>query len=283
MMDPQNPQGPTYGQNHKSLFDGLSKEGLYTNSYEEFTVKYSSPEEQKKLFEGLRDMGMYTKSSDDFYTQYFNVKKKEKAELPPQQPEPSPSVPALETVSMESTPSTGPEIPAPSGDSDSTVTEQQSFFGLGPNYTAVEVDDETPYFDGKMGDIVSSLGFIGDAIDDAGRAFGQGRATGDLVPFAYSVAVGDVSVTEDNIRELVSQINEYDDKMRDLGQSDEMASFQATSEANGGGAWGFFTAAYENPTALPEVMMSSMSGLLNTKSAENALAIMSASTAAVLL
>lgn len=280
MIDPQNPQGPTYGQNHKKLFDGLSEQGLYTNSYEEFTVKYSSPEQQKKLFEGLKDIGMYTKSSDDFYTQYFNVKKKEKAELPPQPQEPSPSVPVLATDSTEFTPSTGPETLEPSGDSDSTVTEEQSFLGLGPDYTAVEVDEETPYFDGKMGDIVSGLGFVGDVIDDAGRAFGQGRATGDLVPFAYSVAMGDVSVTEDNIRELVSQINEYDNKMRDLGVSDEMASFQATSEANGGGAWGFFTATYENPSALPEVIVSSMSGLLNTKSAESALAIVAASTAA---
>jgi hypothetical protein len=79
---------------------------------------------------------------------------------------------------------------------------------------------------------------------------------------------------------LVSSVNEYDNKMRDIGQSDETASFYKTMSDNGGGAWGWLTATYKNPQAMAEVLLSSTSGMLNQTSATNAMAIMTGGTAA---
>ncbi len=43
------------------LFSNLSKDGLYTKSFDEFKAKYSTPEAQAKLHSGLVSDGLYTK------------------------------------------------------------------------------------------------------------------------------------------------------------------------------------------------------------------------------
>ena len=68
--------------------------------------------------------------------------------------------------------------------------------------------------------------------------------------------------------------------MREIGVSDEAESFAATQEANGGGAWGFLSAAYNHPQGLAETLLSSTSGLINKASAEKALATVVAGTGA---
>lgn len=55
------------------LFSSLSKDGLYTKSFDEFKAKYSTPEAQAKLHSGLVSDGLYTKSLNDFKSQYFTV------------------------------------------------------------------------------------------------------------------------------------------------------------------------------------------------------------------
>ncbi len=55
------------------LFSNLSKDGLYTKSFDEFKAKYSTPEAQAKLHSGLVSDGLYTKSLNDFKSQYFTV------------------------------------------------------------------------------------------------------------------------------------------------------------------------------------------------------------------
>lgn len=55
------------------LFSDLSKDGLYTKSFDEFKAKYSTPEAQAKLHSGLVSDGLYTKSLNDFKSQYFTI------------------------------------------------------------------------------------------------------------------------------------------------------------------------------------------------------------------
>ena len=62
----------------KLLWKGLSNKKMYTNSYEEFSKKYSTPEQVDFLFNGLSKRKMYTNTKDDFYSKYFpDVKKKD--------------------------------------------------------------------------------------------------------------------------------------------------------------------------------------------------------------
>lgn len=76
MTDPTNPTRPNKA--HQQLYQGLTEKGLYTKSYEDFTVQFSNPKAQKELYGGLVSEGLYTKSADDFYAQFFDVKKKKK-------------------------------------------------------------------------------------------------------------------------------------------------------------------------------------------------------------
>ena len=81
MTDPNKKEG--FSQAHKGLYEGLNEQGLYTKSYEEFSMQFSTPESQKALFDAVSGQGLYTKSPDEFYSQFFNVKKKTKRTFRP--------------------------------------------------------------------------------------------------------------------------------------------------------------------------------------------------------
>ena len=274
-------------EKHRQLYDLMVERDLISKSYDEFTTNFSQPSKQKQLYGFLIDNDVISTNiaEDKFYETIFDVKKKEKAELPPVQfgartAQPL-SAPVSDEASTESTSDTSQDQPQQSGDSASlTVSADAPPVGVVP---IIDVDiegAETQYLDGKFGDMVNAIPIIGDAFDDAARAWGQGQATGDIVPFSFSMAVGDVAMTEENIEAFVNQVLEYDNRMREIGVSDEAESFAATQEANGGGVWGFLSAAYKHPQGLAETLLSSTSGMLNKASAEKALATVVAGTGA---
>ena len=274
-------------EKHRQLYDLMVERDLISKSYDEFTTNFSQPNKQKQLYGFLIDNDVISTNiaEDKFYETIFDVKKKEKADLPPVQfgartAQPL-SAPVSDEVSTESTSDTSQDQPQQSGDSGSvTVSADALPVGVAP---IIDVDiegAETQYLDGKFGDMVNAIPIIGDAFDDAARAWGQGQATGDIVPFSFSMAVGDVAMTEENIEAFVNQVVEYDNRMREIGVSDEAESFAATQEANGGGVWGFLSAAYKHPQGLAETLLSSTSGMLNKASAEKALATVVAGTGA---
>ncbi len=274
-------------EKHRQLYDLMVERDLISKSYDEFTTNFSQPNKQKQLYGFLIDNDVISTNiaEDKFYQTIFDVKKKEKADLSPVQfgartAQPL-SAPVSDEVSTESTSDTSQDQPQQSGDSASlTVSADTLPVGVAP---IIDVDiegAETQYLDGKFGDMVNAVPIIGDAFDDAARAWGQGQATGDIVPFSFSMAVGDVAMTEENIEAFVNQVVEYDNRMREIGVSDEAESFAATQEANGGGVWGFLSAAYKHPQGLAETLLSSTSGMLNKASAENALATVVAGTGA---
>ena len=61
--------------NSGKLFQGLSKDSLYTKSFEEFNEQFSSKGTQVKLYNALKDDGLYTKSQSEFLNQYFTYPK----------------------------------------------------------------------------------------------------------------------------------------------------------------------------------------------------------------
>ena len=274
-------------EKHRQLYDLMVERDLISKSYDEFTTNFSQPSKQKQLYGFLIDNDVISTNiaEDKFYETIFDVKKKEKAELPPVQFGPRTaqplSAPVSDEVSTESTSDTSQDQPKQSGDSASlTVSADALPVGVAPVIDVNIEGAETQYLDGKFGDMVNAIPIIGDAFDDAARAWGQGQATGDIVPFSFSMAVGDVAMTEENIEAFVNQVVEYDNRMREIGVSDEAESFAATQEANGGGVWGFLSAAYKHPQGLAETLLSSTSGMLNKASAEKALATVVAGTGA---
>ena len=100
------------------------------------------------------------------------------------------------------------------------------------------------------------------------------------MPISFAMAVGDRERTEENIQACVNHVTGYGNRMRESGGADEAESVAATQEENGGGAWGFLSAAYNHPQGLAETLLSSTSGLINKASAEKALATVVAGTGA---
>lgn len=58
---------------HKILFS----KGLYSKSYDEFSIQFSDEVKKEKLFNSLSQKGLYTKTYEEFGTQFFPVKKKD--------------------------------------------------------------------------------------------------------------------------------------------------------------------------------------------------------------
>jgi len=98
----------------QKLYDVLVREGYYTNSFEEFQVKYENPEYRDKVFNVVSRDGLYTKNREDFDIKY-PVKKKD---IPEQ---PSPELPPTSLVQEEE--DMVSESPTPDGESAATETE----------------------------------------------------------------------------------------------------------------------------------------------------------------
>lgn len=61
--------------NGKRLYDQLSKEKLYTKSYDEFVGQFGSADGQKRLYNALKEQNLYTKSEQEFVGQFWSKKK----------------------------------------------------------------------------------------------------------------------------------------------------------------------------------------------------------------
>ena len=240
-------------ESHYKLWEQLNNDGLYTKTYEDFSMQFSQPEKQRRLYQSLYSDGVYTKTADEFYSQFFGVKKKD---------EPQVSEPVSAEASTVSTSDTTPTVEAPSGDSASQVTEKQ-------------------YFTGEFGDQINSLPIFGDVIDDMGRAYAQGAARRGVVESTFAPIVLKTSEpSEEQIALFVDAVNQSDALTRDYGQSDEMMDFQKTYIENGEGVWGFLSGVAQNPGILPEVLVQSYSTMANKESAKAGLEALLAGGAA---
>ena len=98
----------------QKLYDVLVRDGYYTNSFEDFQVKYENSEYREQVFNVVSRDGLYTKSREDFDIKY-PVKKKVVSEQPSTELAPTPLVQKEEAMVSES--------PTPDGESVVTETE----------------------------------------------------------------------------------------------------------------------------------------------------------------
>lgn len=127
---------------------------------------------------------------------------------------------------------------------------------------------EEPFFDGKIGEalrLIDSLPLtfgIGDFIDDMGRSINQGINQGATVDNGLELMFQGSDISEERLQEFI-KANEM---MSEGGSSDEMMKFQNVYEENGKDSYALFKAIYESPQAVPELIASSFSAMLNPTS-----------------
>tara|TARA_R100000278_G_scaffold21230_2_gene20132 strand:- start:10425 stop:18236 length:7812 start_codon:yes stop_codon:yes gene_type:complete len=67
-------------QELEKLYNVLSREGLYTKTFEEFQVQYDDPSYRDRVFKTISDRGLFTKSREDFDLKYSLIPQKKKDE-----------------------------------------------------------------------------------------------------------------------------------------------------------------------------------------------------------
>lgn len=135
-----------------------------------------------------------------------------------------------------------------------------------------KVIDETPkekeYFTGKFGaalrtlDMVTKLG-VGDFVDDMGRSIAAGQSQGAIEMPTFELMIRGENTSPEQIKKYV-EASKY---AQNFEPSDEMKSYQKIYEDEGGGIWGVVKGLAKNPSVLPEIMISSMSSMVNPASA----------------
>lgn len=135
-----------------------------------------------------------------------------------------------------------------------------------------ETPKETPYFTGAIGEALSlmdspmtpygNLG-IGDFIDDIGRSVDAGLKTGSTATPSNILMTKGSKANPEQIKKFVAAVSDYNR----MGSSDEMTKFSRTLEEEGNGVYAVLKGLAQNPSVLPEIMISSFAGLVNPSSA----------------
>ena len=121
---------------------------------------------------------------------------------------------------------------------------------------------EEDYFTGGFGDFlrgmdeVIPLG-IGDFIDDLSRSVASGYRQGQLSENASDLLLRGSMATDEDLQSFIAANKEA----QMLGPSDEMMDYQKTYEENGKGILGVILGIAKNPTVIPELILSSMTGM----------------------
>ena len=230
-----------------------------------------------KEFVATANAGQYA-SEDELLSKFPEfgqpVKKKEEPQvLPwnqkPAQPKPKqePALPFLESkpsgisLGSQRVPETAPMFEAPPM---RTAEEAQAIVEA-PEYK------EEQFFTGTFGELLKNvddplsptswLG-LGDFIDDFGRAVAQGSNTGDIMSPTSSIFLNGSKTSDEEITKFRKAV----ELASKLGPSDEMVSFSKEYQESGKDVTGFLKALAMNPGAIPEIMVSSYSAMVNAPS-----------------
>lgn len=158
---------------------------------------------------------------------------------------------------------TAPESPELKKKEDTTALPS----GLGSSVSSVSVPEED-YFQGTFGNIlrgfdsVSPIG-IGDFADDMARAVASGYRQGDVAQAANKLLISGTTPSLEEIQNLLDK----QQKLEQLGGSKEFQDYQKTYEEAGKGVWGFVKGVIQNPSILPEIMISSMVSMATNRDA----------------
>ena len=101
--------------------------------------------------------------------------------------------------------------------------------------------------------------FITDFFGDMYRAGAQGLGQGASVDDAILAYAQGSSMSDEAVQEYINAVENMDS----FGMSDEMKSFNNIYDRAGGGIWGFMSGVAQNPTVLPQLLISSFSAMMN--------------------
>ena len=119
---------------------------------------------------------------------------------------------------------------------------------------------------GSVGEIVESIPFIGDLIDDLYGAVKQGRAQARVVDDALGLFAEGKDIDAADLEEYMARVAELNNQP----VSTEMKDFNQAFEDAGGGAWGFISAIAQNPSIAATTMVSSLVAMANPSSLKGA-------------
>jgi hypothetical protein len=230
-----------------------------------------------KEFVATANAGQYA-SEDELLSKFPEfgqpVKKKEEPQvLPwnqkpaPPKPKQEPALPFLESkpsgisLGSQRVPETAPMFEAPP----MRTPEEAQAIVEAPEYK------EEQFFTGTFGELLKNvddplsptswLG-LGDFIDDFGRAVAQGSNTGDIMSPTSSIFLNGSKTSDEEITKFRKAV----ELASKLGPSDEMVSFSKEYQESGKDVTGFLKALAMNPGAIPEIMVSSYSAMVNAPS-----------------
>lgn len=277
----------------------LAQSKGYNDSQEQFVGLLGSDPDFYEAMYNVADTAGGFRDGQDRFSELMGLKKKD-------QQEPIPQVSPLEQASTEST---SPQVqgqPAQSGDlasldaqvgspiiggapsapqqGTSPAPQQMTPKGfearLRPGGRGIEFvsTDEPNFLTGSFGNAVNSVPYLGDFIDDTFRSLAKGLARADGIAEAKTLIDQGSQFNMDDFGAYVESVREYDERVAQMGESEEMKDFQRIYGENPN-AWGFVTALAQNPSIIPEVALSSMSAILNKESMEAGMAVMVGGTA----
>jgi len=278
----------------------LAKQNGYTKSLDEFVnLMYTNDNAFNDMYSLAKNNG-YQKSQDDFSV-LIGKKKSEAQPQPTAQAQPMAQKPQAPAAMASS--SGASSLASPSAEErgltlltpeKSKQMAQEAVTGVAPtklpDYGKIlegvpvepvkeekpKIKDETPkeepYFKGSFGELLQTMdsplsvtGFlgIGDFIDDMGRALDAGSKQGATATPSNQLMVLGPNASPEKIRKFVQAAKQ----LENVPPSDEMINFSKIYEEEGKGVYGLIKGLALNPSILPEVMVSSIRGMVNASSA----------------
>ena len=142
----------------------------------------------------------------------------------------------------------------------------------------VQTPEEPNFLTGSFGNLVNSIPYLGDFIDDTFRSLTKGVRRTESITKTHDLLTQGTNFNMDDITSYVESVQEYQNQVEQMGKSKEMLDFEAIY-AEDPNAWGFIKVGTANPSLLPEVFLESMSSSLNRQSGEAFLATIVGGTA----
>ncbi len=107
-----------------------------------------------------------------------------------------------------------------------------------------------------------------DFMGDMARAVSAGQEQGGQIPSSMNLFTKGKDATLEEAQEFIDAAN----RLASAGTSEEMQAFMKTYEEEGSGFWGWVKGAVENPSAIPQVFVSSMSAMVSEGAVKGGLA-----------
>lgn len=269
---------------------GLAQGDGYSKTFDEFKILMSQNEEAVNMMYGLAQGDGYKKDVDSFKTLVgFGADQKKKDESVVSESN-------LEEASLEPTSPTSQEIPAPSGGAASVDTELartaaldaevgQPFIVEGapqqdlkpvflPGNYGIQLvpDEDETYLTGSFGQMVNSIPYLGEFIDDSFRAMSKGKGRRESIVETHELMSKGSNFNMEDVESYVQSVKDYDAMVEQFGKSSDMKDFEAIY-AEDPNMWGVVKGLAANPGVISEVFLESGSSMLNKASLEAFMAV----------